>query len=607
MSRSARRSATFYLIAVLLPFVLLFLVEVSLRTFDYGKTYPLFVDVPGQPGMIQPNDEVIKRFFALPEMAPAVSPDTHYFPRIKGPETFRIVVQGGSTAAGFPYGRWGSLSGMLQQRFKRLFPERDIEVINTAMSSVNSYTLMDFTDEIIAIEPDIVLVYAGHNEYLGVLGVGSALAAKGGRGATLLHLKLKSLKLYQLLEATYYRVFGNKPDPQDSRTLMAKVAREKDIPIGSALYQAGVEQFEGNMTILLEAYRRADIPVVIGNLVSNEKDLIPFSAIEAIDGKEQATWEQLTQAQRKARISELSAQVEGEGAKQASMQFELGTLLLIEGDAQKALSHFQQARDLDTLRFRAPGQFNAVIRTLSENEGVFLADVDTRIRTDTQDGIIGEKHMLEHLHPTARGYFLLADAYLASILRHKLLDAPWSDNIAEAWQEMPVTKADEMYARFKIDRLKADYPFSAQKQMVVMPSNKTLEGKALHDRVGGKDWLSINRELSPMYQRQQAFDEAAKIAGLLADALPHNADLSYIAGLQYKKANNLRLSLYYLNRTLRARPESLTTRLSIAQTYFMLGDAAKSLVHLRKAKAINPEHPHVDAFIARVTAAQNQQ
>jgi hypothetical protein len=33
---------------------------------------------------------------------------------------------------------------MLKQRLQRTFPHRDIEVITTAMATVNSYTLLDF-------------------------------------------------------------------------------------------------------------------------------------------------------------------------------------------------------------------------------------------------------------------------------------------------------------------------------------------------------------------------------------------------------------------------------------------------------------------------------
>ena len=68
------------------------------------------------------------------------------------------------------------------------------------MAAVNSYTLLDLVDEIIAIDPDAVLIYAGHNEYLGYLGSGTALTGRRSREATRLHLALKSWGLYELLD-----------------------------------------------------------------------------------------------------------------------------------------------------------------------------------------------------------------------------------------------------------------------------------------------------------------------------------------------------------------------------------------------------------------------
>ena len=49
------------------------------------------------------------------------------------------------------------------------------------MAAVNSYVLLDFVDEILDVDPDAVLIYAGHNEYLGVFGVASGLTATRSR------------------------------------------------------------------------------------------------------------------------------------------------------------------------------------------------------------------------------------------------------------------------------------------------------------------------------------------------------------------------------------------------------------------------------------------
>jgi hypothetical protein len=39
---------------------------------------------------------------------------------------------------------------------------------------VNSYTFYDKIDEILKEDPDAILIYAGHNEFYGELGIGSS-------------------------------------------------------------------------------------------------------------------------------------------------------------------------------------------------------------------------------------------------------------------------------------------------------------------------------------------------------------------------------------------------------------------------------------------------
>ena len=158
-----------------IPVLFFVLLEAGLRLGGYGHSYPLFIAVADAPGYLQANPEVVRRFVVEETREAGVEIWPVPFPADKVPETLRIIVQGGSTAAGWPYGFGASLAGMLQQRLQATLPRRNIEVITTAMTAVNSYTLMDFAEEIIAQQPDVVLIYAGHNECLGVLGVGSLL------------------------------------------------------------------------------------------------------------------------------------------------------------------------------------------------------------------------------------------------------------------------------------------------------------------------------------------------------------------------------------------------------------------------------------------------
>ncbi|WP_019026383.1 SGNH/GDSL hydrolase family protein [Colwellia piezophila] len=199
----------YQLIALAIPFAFFGLVEGGLRLVDYGREIPLFIDYPQAdnstaPQYLLPRPDVVKRYFPEGSSAPSVTIETNFFLKEKPKKALRIVVQGGSTAAGFPFGYGASIAGMLDYRLKQSFPDRTVEVINTALAAVNSYTVLDFVDEIIEQQPDAVLIYAGHNEYLGILGVGSAYTAANSPAATLLYLKLKNSRIFQLLQNLYW-------------------------------------------------------------------------------------------------------------------------------------------------------------------------------------------------------------------------------------------------------------------------------------------------------------------------------------------------------------------------------------------------------------------
>ncbi len=247
-----------------------------------------------------------------------------------------MFVQGESSAAGFPYGLGASLAGMLDQRLERAFPSREIEVVSTAMAAVTTYALVDFADEIIAQQPDAVVVYVGHNEYLGILGVGSTMRMSSRPWLTRAFLEARELRLFQLLSRLYSgfatQAPGNDGGPGES--LMATVAGERSIAFDSPLYRAGLAQFESNLDALLRRYERAGIPVFIGTLASNERDQAPLAILAGWKRKRRARPGPFSSLRRTPRPPAIS---------------------------RRRREGYAWARDLDPLRFRAPAPFNAVV------------------------------------------------------------------------------------------------------------------------------------------------------------------------------------------------------------------------------------------------------
>jgi lysophospholipase L1-like esterase len=549
----------FRLATLAIPVLFFGLLETALRLGGYGHSYPLFIDVVDAPGYLQANQEVVRRFVVEETREPEVAIWPVAFPADKAPETLRIFVQGGSTAAGWPYGYGGSLAGMLQQRLQASLPQRNIEVISTAMTAVNSYTLMDFADEIITQQPDAVLIYAGHNEYLGVLGVGSAVSAGRTRPVVLAYLALRDLRILQLLKHTYLG-FNTQQTPTEGRpqtgpTLMRRIVGETHIAFDSPLYQRGEAQFRDNLAVLLERYRDAGIPVFIGTLASNEKGLAPFASLLS-EGTDVSAWrehfKQGIDALRGGDTELASASLEAALAlddSAASLHFALGRLFENRAEYPAARMAYLDARDRDQLRFRAPQSFNHILRTVAAEQGARVVEVEASLLDHTEHGIIGNELMLEHLHPNLWGYFLLADAYYQALLDDGIAGpAVQMVSRERAWNELPITAVDLKKADYEIMRLTSDWPFQSVPAQPQYPArNSEIEQLAYSLFTRGTTWSGATEELLAYYLQQQDTLSAARVAVLLADAYPYDtlrqyqsAQLAQDAGLEHDTARLLR-------------------------------------------------------------------
>ena len=529
----------FYFSTLAIPVLFFVLLEAGLRLGGYGHSYPLFIPAVDAPGYLQANQEVVRRFVVAETREPEVAIWPVAFPADKAPETLRIFVQGGSTAAGWPYGFGASLAGMLQQRMQASLPQRNIEVISTAMTAVNSYTLMDFADEIIAQQPDAVLIYAGHNEYLGVLGVGSAVSAGRTRPVVLAYLALRDLRILQLLKHTYlgFSTQGSSTEDraQSGPTLMRRIVGERHIAFDSPLYHRGAAQFNDNLAALLKRYRDARIPVFIGTLVSNEKDLPPFAS-PLSEGTDVTAWRQHFETGVDAlhgsdidlaRTSLASALALDNNA--ASVHFALGRLYQNQGEYPAARLAYLDARDRDQLRFRAPQSFNRIIRTVAAEQGAQVVDVEASLLQHAAHGIIGNELMLEHLHPNLGSYFLLADAYYQALLDEGIA-GPGVREVSreQAWNEIPVTAVDLKKAEYEIMRLTADWPFQKPPKEPQYPArNSEIEQLAYSLFTRRTTWSSATEQLLENYLQQQDTLAAARVAVLLADAYPYDTERQY--------------------------------------------------------------------------------
>jgi len=175
-SRPAPRQYPWYfrVITLSLPFLLLAAVEGTFRLAGVARPPALFIRVPAGPHtFLQLNPKIGQRFFP-PSMGSGIPvPNFQVCLADKPAGIRRVLCLGESTTAGFPYPEHGSFPALLRTILQERDPGQQWEVLNCGMTGISARTVADLMPELLSVQPDVIVVYLGHNEFYGVGGVGS--------------------------------------------------------------------------------------------------------------------------------------------------------------------------------------------------------------------------------------------------------------------------------------------------------------------------------------------------------------------------------------------------------------------------------------------------
>jgi len=462
----------FWAVLVLTPFLLLAFLEGVFRLAGVARPEPLFNRAIGQgvDGYIT-NPEVGKRYFPPSMRANMPRLGFQYFPREKDPQTFRIFSLGGSSTAGFPYHAHASFTGILGARLELLVPDRRFETVNCAMTAVNSHAAIDFIPEILEHDPDLVLIYMGHNEFYGAGGVGSISSL--GRTPALVPwvrslLKLRVAGLLRGALGIGYARGSSGP----GRNVMETMAAEREIPYGSPLRRAAAEIYERNLTQIVRRCQKRGVPVLLCEVSSNLRTQVPFGSAHAPGFAQEGLFLRfLSEAEamlKKGELDRALASIEraaGLDSAYAEARYLKGRILDARGKTDDARREYRAARELDTIPFRAPDELNRVIHKVAAACGIPLVPVDSLLSAASPGGIPGDEFFLEHLHFKAQG-----NDWIARALAMRICDEGWVAP-REQWrwnQELPpveymrqagVTELDLEIGDQRVHMLRQKWPY----------------------------------------------------------------------------------------------------------------------------------------------------
>lgn len=570
---SRKRRALFTAGLVLLPILILAGLEAGLRVFSYGGNLSLFVPAPDAASPYYGvNRDVGRRYFRLTSFNP--SPRKDLFLREKPANGFRVFVLGESSAAGFPYGNNVTFPRILNRRLADAFPEKRVEVVNTAMTAVTSYTLLDFMDEILEQKPDALVVYAGHNEFYGALGAASMESL--GRNGTVVRawLKLRRFRTFLLVRDAVGLVQKAAASGRRSvrsgggdamETEMSRIADDRPIPLGSPVYESAKRNFRRNLGDILSKAKAADVPVFIGDLASNVRDQAPF-------------------------ISEASGNLPAAGDV-----FREARMLERSGRFDAARAAYLRAKDLDGLRFRSSEEFNAVIREEAARAGATLVEVKTAFESASPNGLVGASLMHEHLHPKIDGYFLMADAFF-NAFRQRGIPAPdWNgrDLKPSSWYRTHwgFTALDSASAVLIVHHLRGGWPFRKNGPNTVLenfrPRSKTDSIALDILRTGSSTLEQGHIALGDAFLRAGRIEDAFREYQALVYTVP-NLDLFYEPGLKILiDSGQYERGLAFMEQGL-AFNESAFMWKWAGQLRLALGNTAGGIAACERALALSP-------------------
>ncbi|MCZ6644530.1 MAG: GDSL-type esterase/lipase family protein, partial [Gammaproteobacteria bacterium] len=322
-------------------------------------------------------------------------------------DSFRIFVYGGSTAQGEPTPEFGFVR-QLEFWLRELHPDKSLEIYNFAGAGRTSAYARRKVAESITLEPDLLIVLSGHNEFL--------------------YRSTESLPNRIVASFALTRSLARKLSRMQAGVSPDNIAEPnyKGYDHNSSVFRQKVQAYSENLADIVETARQHDTPVVLVSAPSNLSNWPPTYQGLANNNHEeqQKKWVQevgdyLADGLSEAAITGIEKNL-AEYPDDALLLYLLGTSYEASGDFEQARSLYLKAKDLDPIPWRVLSQFNQSMRKLAKLEGVYLADAERSFEQHVDHGLVGFTLVVDNCHPTPLGNAIIARSILEVMQRQRL-------------------------------------------------------------------------------------------------------------------------------------------------------------------------------------------
>lgn len=441
-TQRARHPLLFRGAAILLGLSLLVVLELALRLCGVQPlpdTQDPYVSFSSDATLFN-KDPSGTSYQTAPERIDFFRPQS--FPVHKSADTFRVFVLGGSTVQGRPYAVETSFTTWLKINLQAAQPERNFEVINCGGVSYASYRLVPILREMLQYQPDLFIVYTGHNEFLEERSYGDLK-----QSAPIYLTAQKSIRDLRIASLMQRFLPGTQSDKWDApkTVLTADVNARLDFQKGLEGYHRDtstrrriIDHYQYNVRQMILLAKQADAPLVLVNPVSNLKNCPPFKC-EFENGLSQEQQTQLiacwkaandcdwSEADRKMQLWEAAVHIDHQ---HAGLLYSVGKTCEHLQRFPEAKNWLTKAKEEDICPLRILEPMHDSLFDLAQEFNVPLVDIRSLIEQQTQDGIPGSEWLVDHVHPSIEGHQLIADALFNKLVSLQLFPQPadWQSN-----------------------------------------------------------------------------------------------------------------------------------------------------------------------------------
>lgn len=571
----------FRALALALPFLLLFLVEGGLRLATDDPYGPIVEEIRADSvDWYQLNPSWPRRFFNVdttlaPEFKPVV------FRRQKSENAFRVICLGASSMFGTPYEMIANIPGIVRKQLRHLYPEVDVEVINFTTSAINSHVVLPIAREVPRFEPDLVLLYMGHNEFYGPEGVGATPAEKRFPALTRIKHLMRRSRLYQTLTRWLAPEAGVKQQG-DEENLMRQVSKGRSVRLDSEDAQRVFDNYEANLGELLDVLARAEIPVIVSDVASNLR-FAPFVYDTRVG--DQDVGEDLEQARKEMaagnhqQVIALVEPVLALDPDHPLANFLLAECRFAAGEYETAAGLFLRAKENDQLKFRAPERINRIIREQCAARDVELVSATQAFADRAEGGIAGFESFLEHLHPNLQGYYQIADLFLERLITAGLAPAGAAEAAFE--QRLPcepdrlsISWVELLFADLCMGNIAGKWPFEHLRYEPEMAKRAPQQLKRI---LGGiyqhkLSWNQACFEAGDHFEQKGELDRARSCYEAVLEEYPYHATAHNLLGRLELMAGRPELAIEHFEQSIRSDPFDYHSRTDLALYRVNSGD-----------------------------------